>query len=650
MKLTKEQQEIVDLVLSDYSNGKIIAVNSIAGAGKTSTAKAIVEAYNPSSGLYTAFNKSIVEESKRKIQGINVNTLHSFAFKYSINKNIESLSYKSILEDVRYEVKKVIIDLLEAYFLSSEIHIEDFARNSEKYNEDVLSPGIVDIAKSYFKKMIRNEMPATYNFMLKFLHGLLYNGSIGKNNFKINFDLIILDECQDTTAVALEIFKLINSKKKVLLGDSHQNIYGFMNTVNAFELIDNIIEKRLTQSFRCTNAIAKKIEKFGLDYFNDNFSYRGNPEIKETNIISSYVYLSRSNIGLIQTMIDFHKNNKRYRLVRTSDSIFEFIVSLYEASEGQNVTCRKYNYLEDEYRRMFGSRLNARESYFERIVEVFPNDTDIKAGVSLLKQLGDTSIKDVQKRSIKMIDPNSNVILSTAHTFKGLEADKVILNDDLQRSYDVNLEKCESLIENYILSLSSHVEETMKKLKIRGYNKEEHKEIATLLFVETLKLLMNNNLKPMLKIVFDVFKKYVDEHEYLTSLYDDIFPRIENIISVNELKNLLLKDIKDILNEFNLYYVAISRAKLEIENLYDEYTADLPELDLLAAADVLFSNQSNLALYEDSSKDRTKESYKEIKKSISNNKNRANTKNKSKKPSSPKKSNKKGTNSKKKNS
>ena len=50
-KLTQEQQKVVDTVLST-TDERIIAVNSIAGSGKTSTASAVINTYKPKNGFY----------------------------------------------------------------------------------------------------------------------------------------------------------------------------------------------------------------------------------------------------------------------------------------------------------------------------------------------------------------------------------------------------------------------------------------------------------------------------------------------------------------------------------------------------------------------------------------------------------------------
>ena len=54
MLLTNEQQAIIDILKSPKSDNRIVAVNSVAGAGKTYTAKAIAEALKTVKGLKQA--------------------------------------------------------------------------------------------------------------------------------------------------------------------------------------------------------------------------------------------------------------------------------------------------------------------------------------------------------------------------------------------------------------------------------------------------------------------------------------------------------------------------------------------------------------------------------------------------------------------
>ena len=82
MALTNEQNYVIDSVLCS-DDGKVIAVNSVAGSGKTSTADALIRAYAPTTGFYTAFNKAIVEDSKKRFGNlIDAKTIHALAYQY----------------------------------------------------------------------------------------------------------------------------------------------------------------------------------------------------------------------------------------------------------------------------------------------------------------------------------------------------------------------------------------------------------------------------------------------------------------------------------------------------------------------------------------------------------------------------------------
>ena len=268
--------------------------------------------------------------------------------------------------------------------------------------------------------------------MPKFLHIKLYTAKNNNLQFNLQYELVILDECQDTTAVSLEIFKLIDAKKKVILGDTHQNIYSFMNTVNAFELLDDTILMHLTQSFRCRPEIAEIVEKYGKTFLNNDFKFKGTENISKE--IKTEAHLTRSNLSLIETMHAFHKQNKHYSLTRKIDDIFELAVSIHEANQGISVTSKKYNFLELEYGKfLFNSNNNM--TYFDYLELILGTDSDIARGIKLLRQLAGEHIDIMQvKAQAEIMSDNPDVVLTTAHTFKGLEADIVYINDDLNEA------------------------------------------------------------------------------------------------------------------------------------------------------------------------------------------------------------------------
>lgn len=422
MPLTKEQEAIVDAVCFDSTDSRIIAVNAVAGSGKTSTADAVIRAYNPSNGFYTAFNRAIVQDSEKRFgKMLQCKTIHSLAYKYvKPKKPIQDLNYLTITEPLSYEEKAIVIETIDDFFRSSSTDLEEYARYK------VHDEGLQNLILEYADKMLRGEINPTFNFLLKNLHLQLLD-----QETRINFDLLILDECQDTTAVTLEIFKLINAKKKLILGDKFQNIYSFMNTVNAFEELDDLNLLRLTKSFRCNPQIAATVEEFGRKYLEPDFQYKGNEEISGNP--QSLAFITRTNSALIERMDLLMDTGHQFKLTRKADEIFSLPIALLNASAGKPVLNPKYKFLQKEYERYAGVN-DSFTSFFDYLA-IAVNDDTINSACRVLMKLKDKKINlyDLLAK-VKAMKPDPRIVLTTSHAFKGLEADNVVIEEDLNNS------------------------------------------------------------------------------------------------------------------------------------------------------------------------------------------------------------------------
>lgn len=481
---TEEQQSIIDLVLSPESDSKIVAVNAVAGSGKSSTAKGIIDAFRPNKGFYTAFNKSVVDEAKTKLKeyNIDVRTMHSFAYQYAGYSNIKELSYNSIPNDIDYSIKTTVIEALDTFFRSKYVSLKQFIL--DKYNDEYL----YGITKLILEKMINKEIPATFNFLLKVVHFKLINEEINPI-----FDLMILDECQDTVEVVLEIFKLLKCKKKVILGDTHQNIYNFMGTVNAFTELDknDILIKNLTQSFRCNIDIASQVDTFGKTYFNQNFIYKGTelPEyIESDNDVT--VHLVRHNMALISILSNVIGRNISFKLMREPKEIFAYALSLLSASLGKEVYFHKYKHLESFYKQfefeestsgVVSTIIPKQYRYFNYLLHITDNDEQLEFGINMLKNFSRNRVnlfelyKDVEENN----DPEAKYIISTVHTFKGLEAEKVIIDGSLIKS----VEKAQEKLNNLELSVKNGELSAFDKEQFIKNNAEDYIEPYNLYYV-----------------------------------------------------------------------------------------------------------------------------------------------------------------------
>ena len=92
VRYTPEQADVLDHMVE---NDGIMLVEAGAGTGKSFMSRQIVQELPISSGIYTAFNKAIVEEGINRFLGtpIECKTLHALAYRYVKPKmKIESFS------------------------------------------------------------------------------------------------------------------------------------------------------------------------------------------------------------------------------------------------------------------------------------------------------------------------------------------------------------------------------------------------------------------------------------------------------------------------------------------------------------------------------------------------------------------------------
>ena len=429
--LTLEQQKVVDTVCST-TDDRIIAVNSIAGSGKTSTGAAVIDTYKPTNGFYTAFNKAIVQDSTKRFgDKISCKTIHALAYKFvKPSREIEDLNYLTIKENIPYEDKALVITILDDFFRSNSLDIEDFTKTQTSREN------IQDLVFKYANLMLDGKISPTFNYLLKCLHIMLADKEI-----EIDFDLLILDECQDTTAVTLEIFKLINAKRKVIFGDKFQNIYSFMNTVNAFEELDDLHILKLTKSFRCNLTIANTIEEYGKNYLEPSFIYTGNEFLDTTNDTTAFI--TRTNANLINRMYELLFKGFTFKLTRNINEIFALPIALLNASSGRPVFDKRYKYLQKEF--LNYSNVKRDFSSFFQYITMITNDIVLENTCKLLTNFATRRINlyDI-KQQVQNMKTNPKIILTTAHAFKGLEADSVYIEDDLNNSVNRTIKKIKS--------------------------------------------------------------------------------------------------------------------------------------------------------------------------------------------------------------
>ena len=420
IKYTPEQYDILDHI-SD--NDGLLMVSAGAGTGKSFMSRQVVEMLRPVKALYTAFNKAIVQEGVDRFKGFNVEskTFHALAYKYvNPRKNIEDLTYTCITENITYAKKAQIINAIDMFYVSASTDMYDFME--EFFKEEDNGEQLAELSIKYIEKMVGGEISPTFNFLLKYFHLLLVEG-----NIDCSYDLVILDEINDTTAVALEIFKLIDAPKKLGLGETNQAIYQFLNLVDGFEELSDAPVLNLTQSFRCSSKIAEDIQKFMQDEVSSEFKFVGTEEPVDNN---KTLFCTLTNASIIREISNCLQSNKGFYLLRKISDIFACPLALMSASQGKEPYQKKYKFLLKEYT-YYQELPRSGLSFFQYLLD-HVDDIEIQNAVRLLMYFKKQGINlfDVYKRA-KDAPSNKSYTIATVFTSKGLEYETVMIADDL---------------------------------------------------------------------------------------------------------------------------------------------------------------------------------------------------------------------------
>ncbi|MGM0579642.1 MAG: UvrD-helicase domain-containing protein [Bacteroidota bacterium] len=440
MQLTKEQSSIIQ---SDDN----IKINAVAGSGKTTTLISYAESRPKNSRiLYLAFNKSVKLEATKKFKSkklfnVDVQTAHSLAFKHIVignNLEINSNGYKNHeladLLDIQIKSEPLAemimanhVNKFTAYFCnSSALKVEEL--NYADTISDKKALAFVKGNYSYIKKktreflakMNKGEIAITHDFYLK---------KFQLQNPQLNYDYILFDEGQDASPTMLDVF--LNQKAtKVIVGDTHQQIYSWRYAVNSLEMVD-FKSFDLSSSFRFNNKIAQLaqaiVERKKHLQPNLNFQIKGEAQPSKGE---QKAVLARTNLGLLTKAIDyiserenldgiyFEGNINSYTYADDGTSLYD-VLNLYNGKRKfiRDPLIKKMNTLEDL------------EEYIDKT-----EDMQLGMMVELVREYGNDIpdyIKQLKDKHVENEDRDrANIIFSTVHRCKGMEYDSVQLVND----------------------------------------------------------------------------------------------------------------------------------------------------------------------------------------------------------------------------
>jgi len=278
MKPTQEQQLIIDSARQRQN----LAITAFAGAAKTTTCSMIAQELTRPS-LYIAFNKSIATEASEKFPiHVDCKTLHSLAYADIItpNKMYKKVSgfidtkeviqlldkqLESVPDHLLLEIVYTVLDVIRFYCQSAEFSLEEFSdvylsESSTSDQRNFLRPLVVQVWTAMISKS--SSLKMTHDVYLKLFQ-------LSKPVLD-QYEVIYLDEAQDSNPVSLDIFYCQTHAQLVMVGDPYQSIYEWRGAVNAFDTVPaSFVRKELTESFRFTQEIANLASKLTYIAGND---------------------------------------------------------------------------------------------------------------------------------------------------------------------------------------------------------------------------------------------------------------------------------------------------------------------------------------------------------------------------------------------
>ena len=467
--LTEEQLAIIN------STGNI-RINAVAGSGKTTT---VIEyaASRPGNAriLYLAFNKSVKLEAIRKFEArgltnVTVETAHSLAYKHVVQHNrytVKAQGYKT------HEIADLLTltgngEKHAEYIIANHINkfITYFCNSDKPKVQDLDYIATVDdnkaktFVRSFYNyiengtrlllsKMNKGEIEVTHDFYLK---------KFQLSNPQLAYDYILFDEGQDASSAMLDVF-LKQKATKVIVGDRHQQIYGWRHAVNSLEKTDfNTLH--LSTSFRFPQETARLAT--GILQWKDHLydykpvSITGKGANK--NEISK-VTIARTNLGLLLNAIEYITNNRKVKHI-----YFEGNINSYTyADDGASLydVLNLYNYNHDYIR----DKLIKSMTGFKELEEYIEKTEDLQLAmmVEIVKEYDNEipgiikSLKDLHTGNEER--DKAEMIFSTVHRAKGMEYDVVYLVNDFVSESKIEKLKAKNTQKEQAVNITKWIEE-----------------------------------------------------------------------------------------------------------------------------------------------------------------------------------------------
>lgn len=321
MKPTPEQQTIAGW---DVRKGDLALVDAYAGTGKTTTLQMVAENNPDKRILYVCFNRDLATEARGKFpKHVECRTLHGLAYKVVGSRYRHKLANPNVrlvmdaMGNKQYMAVAEGLTAVRNFLCSDSDTITKDHLPERVLTSPYRSTTALQTAKDIWQEMQDESSPVAmpHDGYLK-----LWSMEAKRGEKLLPFDIVLLDEAQDSNPITLEMaMRQCDSGRSglILVGDRHQSIYGWRNAVNAMQRMQSEATMRgsLTTCFRFGQSTADMASQVLNDYKDDPVELRGVGEVPPH--VRSEAIVARTNAALVEQALDLLEVEEPFHFAAT---------------------------------------------------------------------------------------------------------------------------------------------------------------------------------------------------------------------------------------------------------------------------------------------------------------------------------------------
>jgi superfamily I DNA/RNA helicase len=402
-----------------FKKGDVVAIQSVAGSGKTTTLLNLAKIHKNKRILYIAFNKSLITEIKQKVYCQGIKNMFPMTFDsllYQMHNAIRKedptiitlrpqnvADYVPWLKGKPYRLKSSIIRQYNQFCNDPAFNsMEDYCTQTFSRRKPILEQLWAEAEKGSFH---------TFENLRKLAQKEHWFNPYIDNTY----DMIMVDETQDFDMNMLRMLLDDTTIPKLFVGDPKQSIYEFRGCINAFlHMPENALNIEFYSTFRVGNPACGIIRKQFSNCWMISKS-------KHTTALEPYTkWLNKAEAETEQQKPNQNPKPKPYTyLFRSWKGL------LTAAANQQRVWINSYDKKCEEIRNM-----HKKLAFTFSLDEEFEDDLP-KFLKSITSYELDNLLATIEGN---MVDKKDALVqMYTVHSYKGLEDEIVRLADDIER-------------------------------------------------------------------------------------------------------------------------------------------------------------------------------------------------------------------------